>query len=355
MSLRKRGGIWWIDIRAPNGERIRRTTETANKALAQEFHDRVKSELWRVSKLSDKPQHLWNDAAVRWLREQSHKATAGEDVTKLRWLHAHLGGKPLAVINRALVDSITEAKLAQGVSNATTNRTLELLRAILRKCVDEWEWLERAPKIRMLKEPVRRIRFLRHEEAQRLIAVLPEQLAVMASFTLSTGLRAANVTGLQWTQVDLIRRVAWIHPDQAKARRAISVPLNTDAVLLLRQRQGTHPRYVFSYHGKRITQVSTKAWYAGLEKVGIEDFRWHDLRHTWASWHVQAGTPLFALQEMGGWSSAEMVRRYAHLAADHLAPYAEKLCRPLSVVPETAVSGVAVPETLGTIWSQSAK
>ena len=70
---------------------------------------------------------------------------------------------------------------------------------------------------------------------------------------------------------------------------------------------------------------------------------------------MQAGTPLFALQEMGGWSSAEMVRRYAHLAAAHLAPYAEKLCRPLSVVPETAVPGVVVPESLGTIWSQSAK
>jgi len=78
----------------------------------------VKSELWRISKLSDKPQYLWNDAAVRWLKEQSHKATAGEDVTKLRWLHAHLSGKPLAVINRALIDRVTEAKLALGVSNA---------------------------------------------------------------------------------------------------------------------------------------------------------------------------------------------------------------------------------------------
>jgi len=70
---------------------------------------------------------------------------------------------------------------------------------------------------------------------------------------------------------------------------------------------------------------------------------------------VQAGTPLFALQEMGGWSSAGMVRRYAHLVPDHLAPKAQKWCRPLAVVPETAVPGVAVPQTLGTIWSQSAK
>jgi integrase len=115
--------------------------------------------------------------------------------------------------------------------------------------------------------------------------------------------------------------------------------------LIVRQRLGKHPTHVFSYRGKPITEVSTKAWYVALEKAGIEDFRWHDLRHTWASWHVQAGTPLFALQEMGGWSSAEMVRRYAHLAADHLSPYAEKLCRPLSVV----------SETLGTNWSQSAK
>jgi integrase len=130
------------------------------------------------------------------------------------------------------------------------------------------------------------MRFLRHEEGQRLLAALPEHLAAMASFTLSTGLRAANVTGLQWTQVDLVRRVAWIHLDQAKARRVIPVPLNNDAVLLLRQRLGKHPLYVFSYHGKRITQVSTKPWYAALGAAGIADFRWHDLRHTWASWHV---------------------------------------------------------------------
>ena len=74
-----------------------------------------------------------------------------------------------------------------------------------------------------------------------------------------------------------------------------------------------------------MTQVSTKAWYGGLKRAGIDNFRWHDLRHTWASWHVQNGTPLFVLQELGGWESVEMVRRYAHLAADHLAPFAERL------------------------------
>lgn len=68
MSLCKRGGVWWIDVRAPSGERIRRTTGTANKALAQELHDRFKAELWRISNLGEKPRHTWNEAVVRWIK-----------------------------------------------------------------------------------------------------------------------------------------------------------------------------------------------------------------------------------------------------------------------------------------------
>ena len=84
---------------------------------------------------------------------------------------------------------------------------------------------------------------------------------------------------------------------------------------------------VFTYRGKPITQVNTKAWGAALERAGIEDFRWHDLRHTWASWNVQAGTPLHALQELGGWETAEMVRRYAHFSSEHLNQYVDRLAQ----------------------------
>ena len=178
----------------------------------------------------------------------------------------------------------------------------------------------------MLKEPTRRIRFLDRAEVQRLMDCLAPHLAEMAAFTLATGLRRANVTGLQWSQVDMVRRLAWIHPDQAKARKAIPVPLNADAVAIIQRCLGKHSTHVFSFRGKPINQVSTKASYEALERAEIHDFRWHDLRHAWASWHVQHGTPLFALQELGGWESPEMVRRYAHLTAEHLAPYADRLC-----------------------------
>ena len=331
MSLRKRGSVWWIDFVSPNGERVRRSAETGNKALAQELHDKLKAETWRVQKLGERPRRLWDDAVVRWIKEQSHKASIEADKIHLRWLDRHLRGRSLDAISRQLVDRITEAKLSEGVRNATVNRVLEVLRAILRRCVDEWEWLDRAPRVRMLKEPTRRIRHLTRDEARRLLAELPPHLADMAAFSLATGLRRGNVTGLQWTQIDLDRRMAWIHPDQAKARRAIPVPLNSDAVAIVQKQLGKHPTRAFSFRGRPITQVSTKAWYEALKRAGIEDFRWHDLRHTWASWHVQNGTPLFALQELGGWESSEMVRRYAHLAADHLAPYADSLCAPREV------------------------
>ena len=142
MSLRKRGAVWWVDVIAPNGERIRRSAGTGNKALAQEFHDQLKAELWRIAKLGEKPRRAWNEAVVRWLKEASHKATIESDKAHLRWLDRFLRGKQLEAITRSLIDRITDARRAEGVSNATVNRTLEVLRAILRKCVNEWEWLD---------------------------------------------------------------------------------------------------------------------------------------------------------------------------------------------------------------------
>ena len=171
------------------------------------------------------------------------------------------------------------------------------------------------------REPTRRIRFLTQTQALALLKELPSHLRELATFGLATGLRAANITGLLWDQVDIARRLAWIHPDQAKARKAIAVPLNDMAMGVLGRCAGAHSEYVFTYRGKRIKQVSTKAWHRACKRAGITDFRFHDLRHTWASWHIQHGTPLFALQELGGWETERMVRRYAHLSAEHLVVY----------------------------------
>ena len=143
----------------------------------------------------------------------------------------------------------------------------------------------------------------------------------MAEFSLLTGLRESNVVNLGWNQLDMQRKCAWIHADQAKGKKAIAVPLNSEAIAVIQSQIGKHQDKVFTFKGKPIKGCNNHAWCKALKRVGIEDFRWHDLRHTWASWHVQNGTPLHILQELGGWSSYEMVKRYAHLSPAHLSEY----------------------------------
>jgi hypothetical protein len=88
---------------------------------------------------------------------------------------------------------------------------------------------------------------------------------------------------------------------------------------------GVQASHVFTYRGKPINQVNTKAWKDALKRAGITNFRWHDLRHTWASWLRQNDVPTWVLQELGGWKSEVMVRRYAHMSVKHLQPFADQL------------------------------
>jgi integrase len=334
MSLYKRGNTWWIRITTPNGEQIRRSARTTHRQEAQEFHDRLRVELWRIHQLGDKPRRTWQEAVERWLTETSHKASHQDDIRHLRWVHPFLYQRYLDEISRELIDEMTASRLSEGVVNSTVNRMLEVVRAILNRSEREWEWLDKVPAVRMLSEPKRRIRWLTRNEATRLLEELPNHLEQMARFSLQTGLREANVTGLAWAQVDLDRRVAWIHPDQSKNRKPIPVPLNAEAVLVLRSQIGQHPVKVFTFKGCPVSKANNHAWRKALIRAGIKDFRWHDLRHTWASWHVQQGTPLHVLQELGGWSDIRMVQRYAHLSADHLSEYADRLSQ-LRVVSST--------------------
>ena len=252
------------------------------------------------------------------------KADYRQDKAKLRWLHDFFGHLYLDEITRDLIDDVARTK-GQNVKPATVNRYLALIRSILLAARDDWEWVTTVPRVRLWPEPKLRVRWITKDEARRLIAELPEHLADMAAFSLSSGLRRSNVTGLEWDAVDLERSVAWVHPDQSKSRKAIAVPLSDDALNILSRLQGNHATYVFTYQGEPVFQTSTKAWYAALERAGIVNFRWHDLRHTWASWHVAAGTSLQELMQLGGWSSYTTVLRYAHLASGQLATAANRV------------------------------
>ena len=322
MSLYKRGSTWWIDFTTASGERVRRSAETESKAEAKELHDKLKADSWRVAKLGEKPKYTWDDAGCQWLIATEHKRTHQGDVSKLGWLQQFLRGKELAAITREEIVAIGERKRAEA-SGPTANRYLALIRAILRKACNEWEWIDRVPQVKLYKEAKRRVRWLTPEQANCLLSELPMHQRDIVLFALATGLRQSNVVKLTWDQVDLHRKTAWIPGDKAKGKEDIHVSLSQLSVDLLQRQLGKHSERVFTYAGRPVNQVNTRGWRSALVRAGIENFRWHDLRHTWASWLVQNGTPMYDLQEMGGWKSTEMVRRYAHLAPAHMAKHAE--------------------------------
>lgn len=276
-------------------------------------------------------QYLWRDAAEKWLFETDHKRDHRGDKFKLRWIAEHWNDKPVKDITREEINKLAELR-KQSVKPSTVNRYLALIRSILRRCAFEWMWIQKPPYIRLMREPSRRVRWLKPEQAKILLSELPEHQRNPMIFALTTGLRVSNILNLTWEQIDLERRVCWFFADQVKNSEDLSVSLNDNAMSVLYACQGMHKEYVFTYRGKPVKRTTTRAWYRALKRAGIEDFRWHDLRHTWASWLVQEGVPLYALQEMGGWKTAAMVRRYAHLSPAHNLRYAQKIDSSVSLV-----------------------
>ena len=332
---RNKSPVWWVRF-SIRGVEIRRSTRTSHRRQAELFEQKLRAEAWEQIELGNAPApktHTWDDAVVRWLDETGQRPWRETELSIMRWLSPHLAGIELNKITRELILQLRERKLNEGASNRTANAYAGLICTLLRAACHEWQWIDSAPKVRRLPIATRRIRYLSPDEERRLLAELPDYLQVPVQFALVTGLRHANVVGLQWDQVDLQRRTAWIHADEAKAKKAIGVPLNPTAVVILRGESSKHPSAIFTRNGKPLRQANGTAWRAALKRAGIKDFRWHDLRHTWASRLIQAGVPAHALMELGGWSSAEMVRKYAHFGPDHLREFAERST--LARVPDT--------------------
>ncbi|PLT16307.1 MULTISPECIES: site-specific integrase [Ralstonia] len=320
---RQKAGPWWFDL-SIDGTRIRQSTGTTDRRAAEELAAKVANDYWRQKKLGERPSVTWEAAVVHWLKQNQHLRSLETTKQRLRWLTAQLKGECVRDIGRDRIQAIIEAKLQDGVTGATVNRHMAALSVVLHHCHAEG-WIDAVPPIRKLPESNARLTWLTRPQAQRLLAELPPHLRQMARFALATGLRESNVRLLEWSQVDMDRAVAWIHADQAKAGKVISVPLNEDALAVLAEQAKEKKRYVFNYKGAPVGRIYNHAWQKACARAGLHGLRFHDLRHTWASWHVQAGTPLPVLQQLGGWASYQMVLRYAHLGRDHVAAYADNV------------------------------
>lgn len=310
MSIYQVGKIWYLYI-THRGQRIRESTETTDKREAQKIHDRRKAELWDVAKGGIN----LNDVLALWLKSRPR---SDRDKSAIKVLLRHYPSRPIPdVTSHGIADALGNRK------PATKNKTIAIVNAAINLAADrglcEKSYLKKIP------VQNKRLRFLSHEEWQRLYAFLPSHLQPICLFAVLTGLRLENILGLMWQAVSLENNALWVDSVDSKSRKAISIPLSHEAmnVLLEMQKQKNDDGYVFHYKGQPIGSIKT-AWKKALLKADIDvvdgksSFRFHDLRHTWASWHVQKGTPLAVLKELGGWHSMDMVMRYAHLSPSHL-------------------------------------
>lgn len=311
---------WWVRF-SIGGVKVRRSAQTTDRAAAEEYESRLRADFWRQIKLGERPRYVWEHAVKRWYTEASGR-DKDRDRERLAWFDPYLKGVALQDIDRTTVDKARAVRTIES-SPSTANRYLGLLRMILRKAHRDWDWIDKAPTVPMVPIPKVEQPFLTRTQFAALKRRLPAHLAALAEFSVETGLRMRNATGLTWPQVDLRRRHATIPAARAKAGETIAVPLSARAVAILRAQRGKHDSAVFTFRGCPIDDANGAAFKKAAAAAGIPWLRWHDLRHTWASWHIQRGTPPHILQELGGWKSYEMVRRYAHLSTEHLRRYVE--------------------------------
>jgi integrase len=262
----------------------------------------------------------WRAAVVKYLEDKQHKKSLKNDKESFVWLDKYWGDKKLSYLTRDEIHRVRDIKRDES-SPSTANKLLEVIRTLVNMAEREWEWIEKAPAVKLFTVPKPNPRWLPESDARKLVAALPEYLSFIVRFALATGLREQNILRMEWKDVDLNRRVAWVHADMIKNGRALGIPLNDDAVDVIRKQIGKHQTRIFTYKGRPLGSANNRSWRNALKRVKIENFRFHDLRHTWASWLRQAGTPLNIIQELGGWQSEEMVLRYAHLDVQHLAEY----------------------------------
>lgn len=272
--------------------------------------------------------HTWDDAVRYWRAEKQFRTEQWkkDEAAHLRRLAPHLSGKPLDAIDAEALHGITLAILQTGVGPYTVNAHLAVVRAILRAAV-AWGWLGAVPRFRMMKRPPAAVRHITPDQARRFLEHLPAHTRDVAAFSLETGLRKRNVLGLLWEWVDLHDRMIYIPAQSAKGRRPISIPISDVAAAILERWSGQHISHVFHYRGRAIRESNTRAYRLARERAGLGRFRWHDLRHTWASWHAMSGTPLLVLQQLGGWNTVAMVNHYAHLQTDGLRPWVDQVGR----------------------------
>lgn len=294
----------------------------------------------RHFKTTEAKRHTLTDAIQRYIKNvlPTKPKSERDQAVQLKWWQENLGSYSLADVTPALIAAQRE-KLAQGFtvrktirSQATVNRYLAALSHVFTIAVKEWGWLEDNPlrKVTKMKEPRGRVRFLHDDERERLLTACKESdskvLYLAVVLALSTGARRMEILGLHWKDVDLNRGIITLHETKNGERRIL--PLTGHALELMKGHakvRQLHCDLVFPGNNLKNPIDVRSPWETALKRAEIADFRWHDLRHSTASYLAMNGASLAEIAEVLGHKTLQMVKRYAHLSEAHTAGIVAKM------------------------------
>lgn len=321
MAIYKRtpGGPWWVRITV-RGKSIRRSAGTCDRQKAEEFETALRDRYWRQTKLGE-TIYTWEEAVERYKKDAAWRESTRKTNEFSLTFFERLNPIAITAINAEVIRAARDF-VERSQTQSSANRIMAVFRGVLRACV-RWEWLKHAPSVPMVHIPQTEIAPLDSEQCSRLISQLPEHLKGPVMFSVLTGLRMSNTRDLTWDRVDLEEGHVTIPASQYKTKRDQRFPLSTQAVELLSRIPRREGR-VFLYEGRPITgKLGARAFRKARKRAGLDGLRWHDLRHTFASWVAQSGASDRVLQALGGWTSPKMVARYAHLKPSDLRSYVD--------------------------------
>jgi site-specific recombinase XerD len=324
MGLYRRGKTYWFSI-TYQGKRIQRSTDTDNKKLAEKIHAKTYTEIIedRYFDVVEAKKHTFDELMKKFMSEYAVKK---EVSTQMRYVSARnnlrkcFHDMTLADIKPRTISSYVDSRKREGAKVATINRELGLLSKAFNLALKQWEWCTENPCSRIQREPEnnRIDRWLTQEEEAALLkggqGYLNGQLVEIIVLALNTGMRQGELLSLKWTDVDLFRKVVSVRKTKNKEPKVI--PLNKAAyeMLLEKSRVVNISGYVFAtQNGTMISRWNLRREFMNaLAKAEITGFRFHDLRHTFATKLVQAGIDLYRVARLLGHRDITSTQRYAH-------------------------------------------
>lgn len=242
----------------------------------------------------------------------------------LNGLKMFFGSYTLSEITPALIDEFKQKRKAEDVKPATINRQLTIFKRMFNLAKKRWMWIKEIPAIEMeAKADQKRVRHLSFDEYHRLFACCDEYLKPIVIIAAWTGLRQGNILKLETKQVNLFERTITLDGKEMKNGESLVIPIASPAFEALKEAMKVphiNSPYIFCKKDGAPYQKWNiqKSFKRAVKIAGIKDFRFHDLRHCFASWNRQAGVDVDTIADLLGHKDTRMTRRYAHITPVHL-------------------------------------